>query len=83
MTPPLQHVQANVVVGNDKPVRRNKRAGPAAVETDGGLLQVVEPGSRLLEFVAILEELEGRVGVKIHSLVGAAHSRDHKDYENS
>ena len=65
-----QAVQADVVVGENQTVRPHERARAAVVEPHGGLLQVVEPGLRRLESVALLEESTRRVVEEPHAFIG-------------
>ena len=57
----LQTVGADVVIGHDQAVRRDERAGAAAVEAHRGFLHMFEPGIGGVETELFLEQLAGRV----------------------
>ena len=58
------------MVGDDQAILRNERARAAAVEPDGRLLNVFEPGVGDLEAVFFLELFARRIGEEPHAFVG-------------
>ena len=67
----LQGVGADMMVGNDQAVLGHERAGAAAVETHGRLLDVLEPRVRQVKAVFLLELFAGRTVEQPHAFVRA------------
>ena len=65
----LQGVGADVMVREGQAVLGDERAGPAAVEADGGFLHVLEPRVSRLEAVFFLELLAWRIVEQPHAFV--------------
>ena len=75
----LQRVGADMVICNNKTVRRYERAAASGVEADTGFLQVLEPLGCRLEMVFFFELLERWRIEKPHSFVrrGGCHAADY------
>jgi hypothetical protein len=70
-----QAIESDVMVRDRQTVRRDERARAAAVETDRGLLQVLEPGRGRREVVFLLQHLQRRPVEKPHPLVRGERQR--------
>ena len=59
-----------MVVRDHESVRRNKRAAPAGVEANAGLLQMIKPLPRRFELIFLFELLQRRRIKKPHPFIG-------------